>query len=314
MYISHMRSEGDRHPPVDRRADRDIPPLGRARRNLPSEARRPRQLGAATTRRSARIEAARAAGLRITADMYTYTAGATGLDASMPLWVQAGGLRGLGRAAARPRDPRPRRRGDARGRAQGWENLFYGAGPGRDAARRVPQPGAAPICRPDPRRRRARARHSARGDGDGPGRRGQQPGRHHLFPDERGQCPPRRSPCPGSASARTPAASRPKACSSTPIPHPRAYGNFARLLGRYVRDERLITLAGSGAAADLAAGRQSRHPRPRRRCAPGYYADLAIFDPATIADRATFAEPHAICGRHAPRLRQRRPGPGRRRA
>ena len=93
---------------------------------------------------------------------------------------------------------------------------------------------------------------------------------------------------------------RPKASSSTASPHPRAYGNFARLLGRYVRDERLIPLAGGGAAADLAAGGAISASGIAAPCAPGHFADLAIFDPATIADRATFDEPHqyAVGMRH----------------
>ena len=82
-------------------------------------------------------------------------------------------------------------------------------------------------------------------------------------------------------------------------PHPRAYGNFARLLGRYVRDERLITL-------EEAVRRLTSLPASNLRIAdrgalrPGYFADLAIFDPATIADRATFDRPHqyAIGMRH----------------
>jgi N-acyl-D-amino-acid deacylase len=82
-------------------------------------------------------------------------------------------------------------------------------------------------------------------------------------------------------------------------PHPRAYGNFARLLGHYVRDERLIPL-------EEAVRRLTSLPatnlgiRDRGALRSGHFADLAIFDPATIADRATFAEPHqyAVGMRH----------------
>ena len=76
-------------------------------------------------------------------------------------------------------------------------------------------------------------------------------------------------------------------------PHPRAYGNFARLLGRYVRDEERISLA-------QAVHRLTRLPadnlqlRDRGRIAIGYYADIAVFDPQTIADRATFSDPHQL--------------------
>ena len=74
-------------------------------------------------------------------------------------------------------------------------------------------------------------------------------------------------------------------------PHPRTYGNFARLLGRYVRDEHLIPLQEAvRRLTSLPAGNLGLRKRGTLR--QGYYADLAIFDPATIADRATFAEPH----------------------
>jgi N-acyl-D-amino-acid deacylase len=75
-------------------------------------------------------------------------------------------------------------------------------------------------------------------------------------------------------------------------PHPRTYGNFARLLGRYVRDERLISL-------EEAVRRLTSMPaahlgiQQRGSLRPGFFADLAIFDPARIADRATFEAPHA---------------------
>jgi N-acyl-D-amino-acid deacylase len=82
-------------------------------------------------------------------------------------------------------------------------------------------------------------------------------------------------------------------------PHPRTYGNFARLLGHYVRDERVLPLQEavrrltSLPAANLGI-------RERGALRQGYYADLAIFDPASIADRATFADPHqyAVGMRH----------------
>jgi N-acyl-D-amino-acid deacylase len=73
--------------------------------------------------------------------------------------------------------------------------------------------------------------------------------------------------------------------------HPRAYGNFARLLGKYVREEQLLSL--SEAIRRLTSQPADNLKLTRRgRLAPGYYADVVVFDPATIADRATFAEPH----------------------
>ena len=76
-------------------------------------------------------------------------------------------------------------------------------------------------------------------------------------------------------------------------PHPRAYGTFARLLGRYVRDERIVPL-------EEAIRRLTSQPaetlrlRDRGRLAPGYHADVVVFDSATVADRATFEQPHQL--------------------
>ncbi len=76
-------------------------------------------------------------------------------------------------------------------------------------------------------------------------------------------------------------------------PHPRAYGSFARLLGRYVRDEQLISLP-------EAIRRLSGLPAAnlgldgRGRLAPGYFADVVVFDPKTITDHATFEKPHQL--------------------
>jgi N-acyl-D-amino-acid deacylase len=73
--------------------------------------------------------------------------------------------------------------------------------------------------------------------------------------------------------------------------HPRAYGNFARLLGKYVREEKVITL--ENAIHKLTALSAEKLNIPKRgKLVPGYYADIVIFDPATIQDHATFAEPH----------------------
>jgi N-acyl-D-amino-acid deacylase len=74
-------------------------------------------------------------------------------------------------------------------------------------------------------------------------------------------------------------------------PHPRAYGSFARLLGRYVREEGVIPL--QEAVRKLSAlPAENLGIRQRGRLEPGYFADVVVFDPETIADHATFAEPH----------------------
>src|SRR5690606_5993718 len=76
-------------------------------------------------------------------------------------------------------------------------------------------------------------------------------------------------------------------------PHPRAYGNFARLLGKYVRDEQVIPLEEAIRKLTSLPADNLRIQR-RGRLEPGYFADIVVFDPATIADRATFEEPHQL--------------------
>ena len=73
--------------------------------------------------------------------------------------------------------------------------------------------------------------------------------------------------------------------------HPRAYGNFARLLGQYVRDEQAAPLQDASAAADVAPGKQHRDQGARISSRPAMAADVVLFEPATIADHATFEKP-----------------------
>ena len=127
MYVSHMRSEGDA---IFQSLD-ELIEISR-RSGAPAEIYHLKLAGRDNWPRYgeviARIEAARAEGLRITANMYTYPAGATGLDAAMPLWVQAGGREAW---IERLRDPAVRARvaAEMRRPGEGWENLYYGAGP-----------------------------------------------------------------------------------------------------------------------------------------------------------------------------------------
>ena len=74
-------------------------------------------------------------------------------------------------------------------------------------------------------------------------------------------------------------------------PHPRAYGSFARLLAKYVRDERALTLA-EAIRRLTSFPAENLRLRERGRLAPDYFADVVVFDPATIQDHATFADPH----------------------
>jgi N-acyl-D-amino-acid deacylase len=289
MYISHMRSEGDR---LLQSVDELIEIARRA--HAPAEIYHLKQSGRDNWGRLdavvARVEAARARGLRISADMYTYTAGATGLDAAMPLWVQAGGREAW---IARLRDPALRARvaAEMRRPSQGWENLFHGAGP----------EGMMFTDFRNPSLRRYMGRTLA----DVAHERGTSPeetvmdlvvedgsrvGTIYFLMSEDNVRREVRLPWVSFGSDAASIAA--EGVFLNEHPHPRTYGNFARLLGHYVRDEGLVPLPEairrltSLPATNLGIAR-------RGSLRPGYYADLAIFDPRTIADRATYAAPHA---------------------
>lgn len=288
MYISHMRSEGDR---LLESVDELIEIARRA--HAPAEIYHLKMGGRDNWSRYddvvRRIEAARGAGLRITADMYTYVAGATGLDAAMPLWVQAGGREAW---IQRLRDPATRARvaAEMRRPGQGWENLYYGAGADgmlftdfrNPALRQYAGKTLAEV---------ARLRGTSPEDTmmDLVVEDGSRVGTIYFLMSEDNVRREVQLPWVSFGSDAASIASEGVFLNGRP--HPRTYGNFARLLGRYVRDERLITL-------QEAVRRLTSQPagnlgiRDRGALRAGFYADLAIFDPATIADRATFAAPH----------------------
>jgi N-acyl-D-amino-acid deacylase len=237
----------------------------------------------------ARIEAARAGGLDISADVYPYAASSTGLNAIMPGWAQEGGFAAW---KARLQEPETRARIKAEILEPGgdWENMFLDTGPERmllvgfknEALRPLLGQTLAEVA-------------AARGtepvetamdlvvEDDSP----VQVVYHSMSEDNVRRkiqlpwvsfCSDARSLAPEGVFAQT----------ST---HPRAYGAFARVLGRYVRDEGLIPL-------EEAIRRLTSFPASRLRLArrgvlaPGYFADVVVFDPATIQDHATYEEPH----------------------
>ena len=296
MYISHMRSEGDE---VLRSID-ELIEISR-RSGAPAEIYHLKLAGRQNwplyDEAIRRIEAARARGQRITADMYTYTAGATGLDASMPLWVQAGGFEAW---AARLRDPAVRARVAAEMRAPGvgWENLFYGAGPDNillaqfrnPALRQYVGKTLAEVARLRGKSPEETAMDLVVEDNSRVGTI------YFLMSEDNVR---REVQLPWVSFGSDAASQAPEGVFLNANPHPRAYGNFARLLGRYVRDEHLLPLQEAvRRLTSLPASNLGISERGSLR--RGNFADLAIFDPATIADRATFADPHryAVGMRH----------------
>ena len=129
--------------------------------------------------------------------MYTYTAGATGLDAAMPTWVQSGGLEAW---IKRLKDPAVRARlvKEMRTPSNDWENLLLLSGsPDNVLLVAFKNPKLKPLTGKTLGRGREDARQEPRRNRDGPGHRGRQPRRHRLFPDERGQCEARGRACRG---------------------------------------------------------------------------------------------------------------------
>lgn len=237
----------------------------------------------------AKIDSARDAGLDITTNMYNYTAGATGLDAAMPPWVQEGGYKAW---AQRLQDPAIRKKvaEEMQTNAQDWENLYFHAGPekiflsfnterlrdqyeGQSLAEvaadwgKSPEETAMDLVIQDSSRVGAV---------------------YFLMSEDNVKKQIRLPYMAFGSDAGAPAAAEPWTDSKT---HPRTYGNFARLLGKYVREENVIPL--EEAIYKLTALPAERlQLEGRGRLQPGYQADIVLFDPETISDRATFNDPH----------------------
>jgi len=237
----------------------------------------------------AKIDAARSAGLPVSADMYTYTAGATGLDAAMPLWVQAGGL---DEWVARLRDPTLRAKviADMKHPPPGEENLFRMAG----SPERVLFIGFKNE-RLKPLTGKTLAEVMAlRGTGaeetivdlvieD----HSRVDTVYFLMSEDNVRLGISQSWVSLGSDA---AALAPEGVFLKSSTHPRAYGNFARLLGKYVREEKVITLG--EAVRRLTRLPASNWKLEGRGCIdPGCYADVVVFDPEVIVDRATYEDP-----------------------
>ena len=288
MYISHIRSEGNRF----EAAVEELITIAREA-GVPAEIYHLKASGKPNWNKFdvifPMIEKARQEGLRISADMYTYPASATGLNAAMPLWVQEGGI---DKWVGRLKEPAQRARVIEQMRAPStdWENRFIEIGPenillvgfrnqalrpliGQTVAEVAEMRGTSPedtaidlviedngrveviyfSMKPENLHRKIRQPWVSFGSDAGA------PAAEGLFLNNN--------------------------------LHPRAYGNFARLLGKYVRDEKVISLQEAiRRLTSLPAGNLGI--RARGLLKAGYFADVVVFDPATIQDHATFEAPH----------------------
>lgn len=289
MYIVHMRSEANR---IMEAIDETITIAREA--NLPAEIYHLKMAGKDNWGKLdaviEKVEAAQKGGLRITANMYNYTAGATGLDASMPPWVQEGGYTEWAR---RLKDPEIRKRvkKEMNNPTDEWENLYYGAG----------SPDKLILIgfkNPDLKKYTGRTlAEVARERGTDPADTAMdlviEDGSrvttvYFLMSEENVK---RQVAIPWvsfGSDAGAPASEGDFLKSSQ---HPRAYGNFARLLGKYVREEKVITLQEAvRKLAHLPATNLGITDRGLLK--KGNYADIVVFDPKTVGDKATFDNPH----------------------
>ena len=240
----------------------------------------------------AMVNAARARGVRITADMYTYTSGATGLDAAMPSWVQDGGLE---KWIARLKDPAIRAKVKTEMRdphPKTWDNLYGGAGPEGTLLLAFKNPALKPLTGKT-------LAEVAKMWGESPEdaaidlviKDGSRVGVAYFMMSEASIR--REVALPWMSFGSDQAAPSPDGVFLLSHPHPRAYGNFARLLGKYVRENHDLTLQDAihrltgFPAANLSL-------KDRGLLKTGYYADILVFNPNTIIDRATYTEPHQL--------------------
>jgi N-acyl-D-amino-acid deacylase len=288
-YISHMRSEGDN-------IDKALDELLRISREggVPAEIYHLKIAGKTNWPRYksviAKIEAARASGLDITTNMYTYTAGATGLDASMPTWVQEGGVE---KWIERLKNPAIRARvlKEMRDTPKGWENLYRSAGSPKNLLLVDFGNPKLKYLTGKTLEEVARLRKTSPEDTmiDLVIEDGTRVGTVYFLMSEENVKKQISLPYMAFGSDEAaPATEGPFLLSNS---HPRAYGNVARLLGRYVREQKLITLPEAiHKLSGLPATRLKL--KDRGTLTPGAYADVVVFDAATIADKATYAKPH----------------------
>jgi N-acyl-D-amino-acid deacylase len=288
-YISHMRSEGNR-------LEEGVRELIRISREakIPAEIYHLKAAGQQNWNKMDRviamIEAARREGLKITADMYMYTAGSTGLNASLPPWALDGGYDALFK---RLEDPATRGRIAAAVRTptDEWENFYIAAGSperillvgfkneklkpltGKSLAEVARLRGTDPVETIMDLMLEDRSRVETV---------------YFLMSEDNIK---KQLRLPWVSLGSDAASMAPEGAFLKSSTHPRAYGNFARLLGKYVREEKVISLAEAvRRLTGLPATNLGLEGRGFLK--QGMFADVVVFDPATIADRATFDKPH----------------------
>ena len=288
-YISHMRSEGNQ-------LIEALDELLRIAReaNIPAELYHIKAAGQENWSKEdellPRIERAQKEGLNVRANMYTYTAAGTGLDACLPPWSEDGGYPALFK---RLRDPATREKIKAEVKIDSdkWENLYLAAGSpdkillvgfksdklkpltGKTLAEVAKMRGKDPI---DTMMDLIAEDESRIGT------------IYFVMSEDNVKKEVAKAWISFGSDEASQAPEPPFTKSN---PHPRAYGNFARVLGKYVRDEKVIPMK---EAIHRLSGLPATNLGLDHRgfVKEGMFADVVVFDPATIADRATFEKPH----------------------
>ncbi|AMW05297.1 aminoacylase [Gemmatimonas phototrophica] len=289
MYISHMRSEGARL----EEAVEELITIARES-GARAEIYHLKAAGEANWPKMARvlnrIDSVRAQGLQITADIYPYTAGATGLDAAMPPWVQEGGYAAWAR---RLQDPAIRRKvaEEMRTPTDKWESLLLASGsPDRvvlsgfkaDSLKQYTGKTLAAVAKLRGTSPEETAMDLVIKDGT-------RVGTIYFIITEDNIAAQLKKPWVSVGSDAGSMAPEGNFLKSNT--HPRAYGTFARVLGKYVREDKVITLQEAVRRMTSLPATNLRLTR-RGTLTPGAYGDVVIFDPATVRDNATFEQPH----------------------
>lgn len=291
MYISHIRSEGA----GIETAVEELLRISREAR-VPAEIYHLKLAGRDNWQKHDRIvemiEDARAEGLRITANMYTYAAANTGLTASLPPWASEGGLNAL---IERLGDPATRERivAEMKTPAEGWQNFLLDSGGAQGVlVTGVKTDALKPL-------QGKYLDEIARRWGTSPedaiidlivADRSRIDAIYFVMSEENVA---RSVSLPWMSFGSDAAAVAPEGRVLQRPAHPRAYGTFARVLGKYARDEQRLSL-GEAVRKLAALPADNLGIRDRGRLAEGHFADVVVFDPAKIADLATFEEPHRL--------------------
>jgi len=288
-YISHLRSEGNRLVEAVEELIRISREAG-----VPAEIYHLKAAGEKNWGKMdavlALVEKAQKEGLKITADMYNYPAAGTGLDAAMPPWALEGGYEALFRRLGDPA-VREKLAAEMTTPSDEWENLFLAAGSadrlllvgfkseklkpltGRTLASVAEERGTAPVTTIMDLVLEDRSRVDTI---------------YFLMSEENIRKQMKKEWVSFGSDEASQAPESPFLKSN---PHPRAYGNFARLLGKYVREDKVISLE---EAVRRLSGLPARNLGLENRglLKVGMAADVVVFDPEKIADRATFEQPH----------------------